>query len=231
MRKHKKYLKRITAVRARTFKVRNRVNVELTKENTVFIIGNGPSRNLIDLHSLPGSIYACNRAYQDPLIPQPELLFATDKPMLEEILASNYSGKVVTRSKNNIKDPRVIEYDSESKLRGSSTAPSGIRALIYAAHQPKWDYIFLIGFDLYDPAGTEVKNVYAGTKLYEQGRQSVKTSVAKKWVTMLEEWSPFFIRVVAGSQCYRSNVWTDIELEKFLSLSGAVASQSKTRRN
>ena len=58
------------------------------------IIGNGPSRHGLDLHSLRESaaIYGCNALYRDF---QPDFLFANDVNMMTEILQSGYPGRCV----------------------------------------------------------------------------------------------------------------------------------------
>ena len=55
------------------------------------IIGNGPSRHGLDLHSLKekSAIYGCNALYRDF---QPDFLFANDQNMVLEILRSDYKG-------------------------------------------------------------------------------------------------------------------------------------------
>ena len=55
------------------------------------IIGNGPSRHGLDLHSLKekSAIYGCNALHRDF---QPDFLFANDQNMVLEILRSDYTG-------------------------------------------------------------------------------------------------------------------------------------------
>ena len=58
------------------------------------LLGNGPSRRGLDLHSLSehAAIYGCNALYRDF---HPDFLFANDTQMIVEILQSNYPGRCV----------------------------------------------------------------------------------------------------------------------------------------
>ena len=58
------------------------------------ILGNGPSRHGLDLHSLKekSAIYGCNVLYKDF---QPDFLFANDVNIITEILQSGYQGRCV----------------------------------------------------------------------------------------------------------------------------------------
>jgi len=66
---------------------------------TVFCIGNGQSRSIIDLIKLRphGKIYGCNALYRDF---KPDVLTAVDGPMMHEIYQSGYDGELWLRDWN-----------------------------------------------------------------------------------------------------------------------------------
>ena len=61
--------------------------------NIAFAIGNGESRQPIDLESLQGLTVGCNALVRDY---SPDILSAADQQMVTEILASEYGGILYT---------------------------------------------------------------------------------------------------------------------------------------
>ena len=66
---------------------------------TVFCIGNGQSRSIIDLIKLRphGKIYGCNALYRDF---KPDVLTSVDGPMMHEVYQSGYDGELWLRDWN-----------------------------------------------------------------------------------------------------------------------------------
>jgi len=137
-----------------------------------FAIGNGESRQPIDLKSLHGLTVGCNALIRDF---SPDILSAADQKMVKEILASEYSGTLYTRPDWNIKF-RIQSYP-ELPYHGTERADnpwhwnSGPHAINIACSykNPKWnmqtaEICFLIGFDM-----TQTKlcnNIYKNTVGY-----------------------------------------------------------------
>ena len=58
--------------------------------DTVFVLGNGPSRENIDPNSLPGLVIGCNACYRDFT---PDVICATDAGIIGDIIESGYDGQ------------------------------------------------------------------------------------------------------------------------------------------
>ena len=58
--------------------------------DTIFVLGNGPSRKNIDPNSLPGLVIGCNACYRDFT---PDVICATDAGIMSDIIDSGYDGQ------------------------------------------------------------------------------------------------------------------------------------------
>ena len=58
--------------------------------DTVFVLGNGPSRENIDPNSLPGLVIGCNACYRDFT---PDVICAIDAGIMSDIIESGYEGQ------------------------------------------------------------------------------------------------------------------------------------------
>ena len=58
--------------------------------DSVFVLGNGPSRKNIDVSKLDGTIIGCNACYRDFT---PDVICATDAGIMSDIIESGYDGK------------------------------------------------------------------------------------------------------------------------------------------
>ena len=58
--------------------------------DTIFVLGNGPSRKNIDPKSLPGLVIGCNACYRDF---KPDVICAIDAGVMSEIIESGYDGQ------------------------------------------------------------------------------------------------------------------------------------------
>ena len=58
--------------------------------DTVFVLGNGPSRKNIDPKLLPGLVIGCNACYRDFT---PDVICATDAGIMSDIIESGYDGQ------------------------------------------------------------------------------------------------------------------------------------------
>jgi len=57
---------------------------------SVFVLGNGPSRKNIDISKLDGTIIGCNACYRDFT---PDVICATDAGIMSDIIESGYDGQ------------------------------------------------------------------------------------------------------------------------------------------
>ena len=58
--------------------------------DSVFVLGNGPSRKNIDISKLDGTIIGCNACYRDFT---PDVICATDAGIMSDIIESGYDGQ------------------------------------------------------------------------------------------------------------------------------------------
>ena len=58
--------------------------------DSVFVIGNGPSRKNIDISKLDGTVIGCNACYRDFT---PDVICATDAGIMSDIIESGYDGQ------------------------------------------------------------------------------------------------------------------------------------------
>ena len=57
--------------------------------DSVFVLGNGPSRKNIDISKLDGTVIGCNACYRDFT---PDVICATDAGIIGDIIESGYDG-------------------------------------------------------------------------------------------------------------------------------------------
>ncbi len=132
-----------------------------------FVIGNGDSRQPIDLESCKqhGLTIGCNAIVRDF---HPHIVSAADERMLTEIITTAYTGQLYTRSKWNNKHGALpypaLPYEGEDRADDPWHWNSGPHAInIACATSPSKCY--LIGFDMTQQ--NNYTNVYAGTKGYD----------------------------------------------------------------
>ena len=58
--------------------------------DSVFVLGNGPSRKNIDISKLDGTVIGCNACYRDFT---PDVICATDAGIISDIIESGYDGQ------------------------------------------------------------------------------------------------------------------------------------------
>ena len=129
-----------------------------------FVLGNGTSRNTIDLEDLQhvGKIYACNAVYRTF---RPDYLIAVDTKMIREISTNGYQHKHPVWTNPNKYSRSVKNINLFHPNLGWSSGPT---ALNFASMQ-KPQQIYILGFD-YQGIGVRnelVNNMYAGTENYK----------------------------------------------------------------
>jgi len=133
--------------------------------NIAFVIGNGTSRNGIDLNHLKkfGKIYACNAVYREF---NPDYLVAVDTKMVNEIAKNGYQriGEVWTNYNKQYERYTGLNYFEPSK--GWSSGPTALH--LASEHRNKT--IYILGFD-YRGIGADnkrVNNIFSGTPNYKR---------------------------------------------------------------
>ena len=144
-------------------------------ENIAFVLGNGRSRQALDLSQLKetGTVYGCNALYREF---SPHVLVSTDPGISEEIQNSGYAKTHVHYTRKPIpgKGSRKIDINF-----GFSSGPI---ALSYAA-QSSAERIYLAGFDLVGING-KVNNIYADTPYYRKTQD--KETFYGNWVNQIQ---------------------------------------------
>lgn len=128
-----------------------------------FIIGNGPSRQSVELNdlSIAGKTFGCNALYRD--FPALDYLVAIDDGMIDEIDASVRIG--VCKSEV-IFPPEEEQYESaEYNPHQRRRSNAGMNAMIESIRRGH-DLLYCLGFDFILESSASVDNVYKNTQNY-----------------------------------------------------------------
>jgi hypothetical protein len=127
---------------------------------TAFVLGNGVSRDSIDVDHLLklGPVYGCNGLYRTHT---PTVLVSTDRPISTAIQESGYSARNRFYTRRPI--PGSGAQMVPQKYRGFSSGP--IAASIACEDLNR--RIYLLGFDMGPTVVGKFNNVYAGTEFYK----------------------------------------------------------------
>jgi len=134
----------------------------------MWVIGNGESRQQVNLKNLKGIKIGCNAIIRDYKV---DHLICVDRRMVEE--AIGYNTKIYTRrdwlptykSFNVLHVPDLIHQGTE-RWDDPFHWGSGPYAVLLSATLESSNKINLVGFDLYSSTKT-VNNIYKGTKSYD----------------------------------------------------------------
>lgn len=134
-----------------------------------FAIGNGESRQSIDLESLQGLTVGCNAIIRDF---HPDIVSSADQRMVAEIRSSDYTGQIYTRPNWNVK--YMVSAYPDLPYQGTTRPDnpwhwnSGPHAInIACAYKNQaWDMqtanlCFLLGFDM--TQSQKCNNIYKNT--------------------------------------------------------------------
>lgn len=127
---------------------------------TAFVLGNGVSRQGIDLSVLQrhGKIYGCNALYKDF---EPDVLIATDRPIAEHIQQLGYAQRKKFYTRYPISG--MGAYRIPEKYWGYSSGPAALAIAALDRHAT----IYLLGFDMGPTQQNKFNNVYAGSQFYK----------------------------------------------------------------
>lgn len=169
---------------------------------TAFVLGNGISRQGIDLTQLKqhGLIYGCNALYREYT---PDVLVATDRPIATAIQESGYSARHRFYTRRPIANLGAQSVPSE--YYGNSSGPIACALAAQDHHQE----IYLLGFDLGPDQNQTFNNIYAGTEFYK-GIGS-KPTYSGNWIRQLTKITRDFSSVVF----YRVHGNTTADIEEF----------------
>jgi hypothetical protein len=162
---------------------------------TAFVLGNGISRQQLDLQMLSacGRIYGCNALYRTFA---PAVLVSTDTPISEAIQHSGYSQTNVHYTRKPLAGLGARRVPQE--YFGYSSGP--IAAAIAAQDGNRT--IYLVGFDMGPDQLGMFNNVYADTEFYK--KSSSCATYNGNWIrqlsTIIEQFSDrTFVRVYGAT--------------------------------
>jgi hypothetical protein len=143
---------------------------------TAFVLGNGVSRQNIDLTKLRqhGPIYGCNALYREYT---PDVLVATDRPIATAIQESGYSARHRFYTRRPILN--LGAQAVPTNYYGNSSGPIACSLAALDGHNE----IYLLGFDLGPTADQTFNNMYAGTEFYKD--VGTKPTFTGNWVRQL----------------------------------------------
>lgn len=162
-RRYQKSLKKTLQEKIITEEERN--SSKFNENKIAFVLGNGTSRQTIDLKNLRphGTIYACNAIYREFV---PDYLIAVDTKMIRELTANSYhlQNKVYTNPNRYTKE--IPQLNLFNPNLGWSSGPSALNL----AGEHSYKIIYILGFDYVGIGKNKehVNNIYSGTINYKQ---------------------------------------------------------------
>ena len=128
--------------------------------STAFVLGNGVSRQGLDLDQLRihGTIYGCNALYRDFV---PDVLVATDRPISTAIQESGYAQTHVFYTRRPVDGAGARRL--LAKYHGYSSGPNAVALAADCPHAQ----VYLLGFDMGPSSANLFNNVYANTEFYK----------------------------------------------------------------
>ena len=143
---------------------------------TAFVLGNGISRQGVDLTKLRqhGPIYGCNALYREHV---PDVLVATDRPIATAIQESGYSARHRFHTRRPM--PGMGARAVPTQYYGNSSGPIACALAALDQHQE----IYLLGFDLGPCADQTFNNLYANTEFYKPSGS--RATFTGNWIRQL----------------------------------------------
>ena len=144
---------------------------------TAFVLGNGRSRQSVDLSQLKehGPVYGCNAIYREFT---PDVLVATDLPIATAIQESGYSLKHKFYTRRPQEGTGALRLPK--KYFGFSSGPNALGLACDAGYAR----IYLLGFDLGTTNG-QFNNLYADTQFYKKSVDP--PTFAGNWVKQIAQ--------------------------------------------
>jgi hypothetical protein len=143
----------------------------MSDNKIAFIVGNGKSRQAVDLSSLvgKGTIFGCNALYRE--FEEFNYLVAIDDRMIKELSSiATYEPHILSRGQMIIphEDERWESVEYSPNRRRSNAGMNAMLEAIRRGH----NVLYCLGFDFILEGEKSIENVYAGTKNYEPHTQS-----------------------------------------------------------
>jgi|TARA_B110000977_G_C10855581_1_gene407568 hypothetical protein len=139
----------------------------------MLVIGNGESRNSIDINSINDTKVGCNAIYRDFKV---DHLVCVDKSMLSEVIQTNHHKRIQIHTRkinydiyieDNIHVVPDLPYIGDQRPDLAIHWGSGPYAVLLAAQLTQSNIVHMLGFDLHSDDKL-VNNIYKGTTNYAQ---------------------------------------------------------------
>jgi hypothetical protein len=142
-----------------------------------FVLGNGVSRNQVDLELLRtlGPVYGCNALYRTFA---PDVLVSTDAPISQRIQQDGYSANHVHYTRKPLPDSGSRRIPAQ--YFGFSSGPVAVGLAALDHHRA----IYLIGFDMGPTKTGKFNNIYADTEFYK--KSSNPPTYSGNWTRQLK---------------------------------------------
>jgi hypothetical protein len=142
----------------------------MSDNKIAFIIGNGKSRQAIDLSSLvgKGTIFGCNALYRN--FSKSDYLVAIDDRMIKELLEITLDDKHPSIGEVII-PPEDERWESAEYSPNRRRSNAGMNAMLEAIRR-EHNILYCLGFDFILEGEKSIENIYKGSKNYEPSTQS-----------------------------------------------------------
>jgi hypothetical protein len=180
------------------------------KVNIACVIGNGPSRNQLDLHCINATMYTygCNAIYRDFI---PNYLISMDWAIVEEILTNDIHHRTnfYTQDSAQFNHMSVEKKERINWLKPMNKRLDSGNSALEVALSHDYDVIYMIGFDY--NIDDKLPNVYHGTKNYARNSLvPAAESMAREWKQRLRN----LIKEYPDTQIIRVNgSYTEMNIE------------------
>ena len=145
------------------------MNVPSLNKKTAFVIGNGKSRENVQLENLRnyGTVFGCNALYRDWY---PDYLVAIDPGMIGEIENSDFPKErfIVPPLDEQYEPPEIYNLPTNASTPRSN---AGMNAMLEAIRR-EHNILYCLGFDFILEGEKSIENIYKGSKNYEPHTQS-----------------------------------------------------------
>ena len=142
----------------------------MSDNKIAFIVGNGKSRQAVDLSSLvgKGTIFGCNALYRN--FSKSDYLVAIDDRMIKELLEITLDDKHPSIGEVII-PPEDERWESAEYSPNRRRSNAGMNAMLEAIRR-EHNILYCLGFDFILEGEKSIENIYKGSKNYEPSTQS-----------------------------------------------------------
>ena len=174
--------------------------------DSVFVLGNGPSRKNIDISKLDGTVIGCNACYRDFT---PDVICATDAGIMSDIIESGYDGQC------------YFTHNSWNLLpeEAYNSLANGTEHTTYRRFDSEY-FVYILGLDnkvskaqsyiIWIPKGMEIKIKNLGEEVLEWSTGTSALHIACRDFTC-NDYEKVYLLGFDHHNNYYDNIYTDTE--------------------